>query len=221
LYVNQIKLAVGTLVFVLLMFVPYNSDEEEEGSSNAEVILTWMLPQADEEYESYDNYYEYLHEKYRMKRDLLGNALQKAGFAIPDYNATPGGGFFIFARITPELKWVLPKERLEKPYTENSVASGGGAVGLGVVPVDGGGTGVLCILSIPFFSRERVFEEASDEFIHVVFCKTDETVERAALVWRGLGVDNGDDDDDDEVTDTGEEVVAACGDAAVVNGSRR
>jgi len=34
----------------------------------------------------------------------------------------------------------------------------------------------------------------------------------------GLGVDNG--DDDDAVTDTGEEVVAACGDAAFVNGSR-
>ena len=49
--------------------------------------------------------------------------------------------------------------------------------------------------------------------------KMDKTIERADLVWRGLGVDNG--DDDDEVTDTGEGVVAACGDAAVVNGSRR
>ena len=45
LYVNQIKLGVGTPVFVLLMFVPYNSDEEEDGSSNEEVITggTWIL----------------------------------------------------------------------------------------------------------------------------------------------------------------------------------
>ena len=75
---------------------------------------------------------------------------------------------------------------------------------------------MLCILLIPFFSTDRVLEGASDEFIRVVFCKTDETIQRAALVLRGLGVDNG----DDEVTDTGEEVVAACGDAAFVNGSR-
>ena len=45
LYMNQIKLGVGTPVFVLLTFVPYNSDEEEDGSSNEEVITggTWIL----------------------------------------------------------------------------------------------------------------------------------------------------------------------------------
>jgi len=57
-------------------------------------------------------------------------------------------------------------------------------------------------------------EGASDEFIRVAFCKTDETIERAALALSGLRVDNGDDDD---VKETEEEVVAAFGDAAVVN----
>ena len=46
--------------------------------------------------------------------------------------------------------------------------------------------GVLCIPSSPFFSKERALEGASDEFIRVAFCNTDETIERAALALRKL-----------------------------------
>ena len=45
---------------------------------------------------------------------------------------------------------------------------------------------MLCIPSSPFFSKERALDGASDEFIRVAFCKTDETIERAALALRKL-----------------------------------
>ncbi len=45
---------------------------------------------------------------------------------------------------------------------------------------------MLCIPSSPFFSKERALEGSSDEFIRVAFCKTDETIERAAFALRKL-----------------------------------
>ena len=38
-----------------------------------------------------------------VKRDVLASALEKAGFEVPDYSEVEGGGFFVFARITPEV----------------------------------------------------------------------------------------------------------------------
>jgi hypothetical protein len=78
--------------------------------------------------------------------------------------------------------------------------------------------GVLCIPSSPFFSMERALEGASDEFIRVAFCKTDETIERAALSLRMLalyarenngGQDDVLDDDTDIASDKEKDVVAA------------
>ena len=143
--------------------------------------LARTLPLADEPYEGYSTYYEYLNTKYRRKRDLLGNALRDAGFAIPDYDRTPGGGFFIFARITPELKNALPSERMEEKYTKNPAAPGGYArLDWSLCQWMAEEKGVLCIPSSPFFSRNRALEGASDEYIRVAFCKTDETISRAA-----------------------------------------
>ena len=149
--------------------------------------LARSLPKADEPYEGYDSYYEYLNSKYRRKRDLLGRALKEAGFAIPDYDRTPGGGFFIFARITPELRRALPAERMGPEYTKNAAAPGGEArLDWALCQWMAEEKGVLCIPSSPFFSRERAMDGASDEFIRVAFCKTDETIEQAAKALMGV-----------------------------------
>ena len=143
--------------------------------------LARTLPLADNPYEGFSTYYEYLNTKYRRKRDLLGNALKDAGFAIPDYDRSPGGGFFIFARITPELRSALPPERMEDQYSKNPAAPGGRArLDWALCQWMAEEKGVLCIPSSPFFSREKALEGASDEFIRVAFCKTDETINRAA-----------------------------------------
>lgn len=168
--------------------------------------LARSLPEADKPYEGHDSYYEYLNDKYRKKRDLLGKALIDAGFAIPDYESseTAGGGFFIFARITPELKKALPSYRLEEPYRNNPAAPGGVArLDWALCQWMAEEKGVLCIPSSPFFSRERALEGASDEFIRVAFCKTDETIERAALALKSLR--NLDNEDGEEVRDGGNE----------------
>lgn len=140
--------------------------------------LARTLPRAEEPYEGHDTYYDYLNANYTKKRDLLGGALQTAGFAIPDYDRTPGGGFFIFARIGKNIKNAIPSERILAP---NPAAPGG------VVRQDWAlcqwmveEKGLLCIPSSPFFSPERAMEGASDEFVRIAFCKTDETIEAAA-----------------------------------------
>jgi len=148
--------------------------------------LARTLPRADERYEGHQSYYQYLNAKYRRKRDLLGRALATAGFAIPDHDVTPGGGFFIFARITPALRASLPAERREG-FVHHPAAPGGVArPDWALCQWMAEERGVLCIPSGPFFSRERAMSGASDEFIRVAFCKTDETIERAALALRGL-----------------------------------
>eukprot|EP00571_Detonula_confervacea_P016405 CAMPEP_0172303246 /NCGR_PEP_ID=MMETSP1058-20130122/4805_1 /TAXON_ID=83371 /ORGANISM="Detonula confervacea, Strain CCMP 353" /LENGTH=628 /DNA_ID=CAMNT_0013013987 /DNA_START=128 /DNA_END=2014 /DNA_ORIENTATION=+ len=174
--------------------------------------LARSLPRADEPYEGYESYYQYLNEKYRRKRDLLAEALNDAGFAIPDYDVTPGGGFFIFARITPELKRALPKERLELPFCSNPAAPGGTArLDWALCQWMAEEKGVLCIPSSPFFSRERALEGASDEFIRVAFCKTDETIEQAALALKGLRSAGKDDADNAADSIEKEMAVAAAG----------
>ncbi|KAL3769254.1 hypothetical protein ACHAWU_007008 [Discostella pseudostelligera] len=169
--------------------------------------LARTLPRADEAYEGYASYYEYLNEKYRRKRDLLSKALQDVGFAVPDYDATPGwGGFFIFAQITEEVRRALPSHRLQMPHCANPAAPGGRArLDWALCQWMVEELGVLCIPSSPFFSKDRALEGASDEFIRVAFCKTDETIERAALSLRKLASyakenseDGGVDDDLDE-----------------------
>mmetsp|Transcript_3443 Transcript_3443/g.7888 ORF Transcript_3443/g.7888 Transcript_3443/m.7888 type:complete len:591 (+) Transcript_3443:120-1892(+) len=141
--------------------------------------LARALPRADEPYEGYSSYYEYLKAKYTKKRDLLGRALRAAGFAIQDYDRSPGGGFFIFARIGKGIANAIPKARL---MAANSAAPGGVArQDWALCQWMAEEKGLLCIPASPFFSRERALEGASDEFVRVAFCKQDETIEEAAL----------------------------------------
>eukprot|EP00978_Attheya_sp_CCMP212_P038297 scaffold188559_cov24-Attheya_sp.AAC.1 len=60
--------------------------------------------------------------KYTRKRDMLANALTAAGFAVPDYSITSGGGFFIFARIGKAVVDAIPASRKMAP---NPAAPGG------------------------------------------------------------------------------------------------
>jgi len=140
--------------------------------------LARSLVRADEPYEGHSNYYEYLKSKYTRKRDMLANALLAAGFAVPDYDVTPGGGFFIFARIGKDIAAAIPPERIN---AKNVAAPGGitrqdWALCQWMVEEKG----ILSIPASPFFSKERAVEGASDQFIRVAFCKTDETIEAAA-----------------------------------------
>ena len=140
--------------------------------------LARALPRADLPYEGYESYYHYLKSKYTRKRDLLGATLEDAGFAIPDYDRTAGGGFFIFARLGEKILKQLPRELVNVP---NEAAPGG------IARQDWAlcewlikEKGVLCIPASPFFSKDRAMEGASDQFVRIAFCKTDETIQAAA-----------------------------------------
>lgn len=141
--------------------------------------LARSLPRADEPYEGYASYYQYLKAKYTRKRDLLVQALKDAGFAVPDYERTPGGGFFIFARARKEIVDLIPDRYLN---SGNAAAPGGIArQDWALCQWMAEEIGLLCIPSSPFFSLEKAEEGASDSFIRVAFCKNDETIEAAAL----------------------------------------
>jgi len=140
--------------------------------------LARSLPRADGPYEGHESYYEYLKDKYTRKRDLLANALTEAGFAVPDYEKTPGGGFFIFARVGKDIADKIPKKYV---MAANDAAPGGIArQDWALCQWMAEEVGLLCIPSSPFFSRQKAEEGASDEFIRVAFCKNDETLEAAA-----------------------------------------
>jgi kynurenine--oxoglutarate transaminase/cysteine-S-conjugate beta-lyase/glutamine--phenylpyruvate transaminase len=146
--------------------------------------LARSLSRADEPYEGHESYYEYLKDKYTRKRDLLVNALKDAGFAVPDYDKTPGGGFFIFARAGKEIERAIPPEYI---MAKNEAAPGGVArQDWALCQWMAEEVGVLCIPSSPFFSPERAEEGASDSFIRIAFCKTDETLEAAAVALRRM-----------------------------------
>jgi kynurenine--oxoglutarate transaminase/cysteine-S-conjugate beta-lyase/glutamine--phenylpyruvate transaminase len=156
-------------------------------STLVQEALARSLPKADLPYEGFESYYHYLKAKYTRKRDLLGSALKQAGFAIPDYEQTPGGGFFIFARISKDIINQLPTELVNVP---NAAAPGGiarqdWALCQWLIEEKG----ILCIPASPFFSGERAVEGASDEFVRIAFCKTDETIQAAAKAFGLVSLD--------------------------------
>lgn len=144
------------------------------------------LPQADLPYKGHNSYYEFLKAKYTQKRNLLANALLEAGFAVPDYNKTPGGGFFIFARIGMDLANAIPKGRV---LATNPAAPGGVArQDWALCQWMAEEKGILCIPSSPFFSKEQAGKGASDQFVRIAFCKTDDTINAAAENFRAMNV---------------------------------
>jgi len=146
--------------------------------------LARALPRADLPYEGYATYYDYLKVKYIRKRDLLARALKTAGFGVPDYKRTPGGGFFIFARIGESVSKALPAKRVNVP---NPAAPGGIArKDWALCQWMAEEKGVLCIPASPFFSRMRSLEGISDDFIRIAFCKSDDTIEAAATAFLSL-----------------------------------
>lgn len=152
--------------------------------------LARTLPAADEPYQGFESYYDYLRNMYTEKRDLLASALREAGFAVPDYDRTPGGGFFILARIGDSIKQQIPADRLLAP---NPAAPGGRARqdwALCEWMVEE--KGILCIPSSPFFSKPDGTPDhvTSDDFIRIAFCKTDETIQAAADALRKLRNDS-------------------------------
>mmetsp|Transcript_7829 Transcript_7829/g.11981 ORF Transcript_7829/g.11981 Transcript_7829/m.11981 type:complete len:518 (-) Transcript_7829:2363-3916(-) len=150
-------------------------------STLVQEALALSLQRADLPYEGFNSYYHYLKAKYVRKRDLLVSALEKAGFAIPNYDRTPSGGFFIFARIGKELSKQIPKELINAPNiaAPAGVARQDWALCQWLIEEKG----ILCIPSSPFFSLERAAEGASDDFIRIAFCKTDETIVAAARAF--------------------------------------
>jgi len=170
-----------TLISSIHQLIPY---VQFCASTVIQEALARALPRADLPYEGFTNYYEYLKDKYTRKRDALALALKRAGFTVPDYEYVPGGGFFIFARIGEEISNALPKERINVP---NAAAPGGIArKDWALCQWLAEERGVLCIPASPFFSKERAVEGASDDFVRIAFCKTDETIEAAASAFMSL-----------------------------------
>jgi aspartate/methionine/tyrosine aminotransferase len=146
--------------------------------------LARSLPRADEPYQGHDSYYQYLRSKYIRKRDELASALRDAGFGVPDYDRTPGGGFFILARVGPRIRQLLPPHLINVP---NPAAPGGTArQDWALCQHMAEEHGVLCIPSSPFFSPERVEAGCSDEFVRIAFCKSDETILAATARIRSM-----------------------------------
>lgn len=147
--------------------------------------LARSLKRADEPYEGHDSYYDWLRAVYTQKRDVLANALTKVGFAVPDFNRSAGGGFFLFARVSANIAQLVPDNRLLLPNS---------ATPTGLVRADWAlcqwlaeKIGLLCIPSSPFFSPESASTgEYSDHFIRIAFCKTDDTIEAAAAALISL-----------------------------------
>ena len=144
--------------------------------------LARALPRADLPYKGHVNYYEHLKAMYTRKRDLLGSALSAAGFEIPDYDETPGGGFFIFARIGKEIADAIPEDRL---MAYNAAAPGTIArQDWALCQWMAEEKGILCIPASPFFSENcekgRDGEPLSDQFVRIAFCKTNDTIQSAA-----------------------------------------
>lgn len=155
-------------------------------STLVQEALARSLPKADLPYEGFESYYHYLKAKYTRKRDLLGSALEQAGFAIPDYERSAGGGFFIFARMGQDIIDQLPEELINvpNPAAPNGIARRDWALCQWLLEEKG----ILCIPASPFFSAERVAATGvSDDFVRIAFCKTDETIQAAATAF-GLGV---------------------------------
>lgn len=140
--------------------------------------LARALPRADTPYRGFGSYYEYMVDMYTKKRDVLAAALKEAGFAVPDYDKTSGGGFFIFARITNKVRDALPRERRD---VANPASPGGVArLDWALCQWMAEEKGVLCIPATPFFSEERVKKGDAEGFVRVAFCKTNETLEAAS-----------------------------------------
>lgn len=153
-------------------------------STVTQEALARALPRADFPYKGHESYYGYLKDRYTRKRDLLVNALSDAGFAVPDYDRTPGGGFFIFARIGTDISNAIPKDRILAP---NPAAPGGFArKDWALCQWMAEEKGVLCIPASPFFSTESTEAGASDGFVRIAFCKTDDTINAAAVAFRAM-----------------------------------
>ena len=114
--------------------------------------------------------------------------MRGAGFAVPDYERSSGGGFFIFDRVTDTVMENVPSDRINalNPAAPGGVARPDWALCQWMAEE----RGILCIPAGPFFSGEEErggggenYDDGalvSDRFVRVAFCKTDETIERAA-----------------------------------------
>jgi kynurenine---oxoglutarate transaminase / cysteine-S-conjugate beta-lyase / glutamine---phenylpyruvate transaminase len=146
--------------------------------------LARSLQKADEPYEGHASYYDFLRAMYIAKRDKISSALTAAGFAVPDWSRTAGGGFFIFARLGSNIEQLVPKEMINVP---NAAAPGGVArQDWALCQWLAEEHGILCIPSSPFFTVESAASGASDRFVRVAFCKTDATIGAAATALSAL-----------------------------------
>lgn len=143
-------------------------------STVVQEALGRALVAADEPYHGYPSYYSYLVDNYRRKRDLLAAALQPVGLTVPDWTTTPGGGFFILARVEDEL-W----ERVRKSSKEESTPTEQKRPDWLVCEYLLKEYGLVCIPSSPFFSKASVEQGRSDAFIRIAFCKRDVTLDAA------------------------------------------
>jgi kynurenine---oxoglutarate transaminase / cysteine-S-conjugate beta-lyase / glutamine---phenylpyruvate transaminase len=180
-------------------------------STVVQEALARSLPRADEPYQGHASYYDYLRVKYTRKRDLLAAALKEAGFGVPDYNRTPGGGFFILARIGHEMRDGIPASRL-LAGPDTPMAALAPKSSRSDSDINGASRRVrqdwalcqwlaeekdlLILPGGPFFSDQASSSTSSSsiidddgisqQFVRVAFCKEDDTIEAAAMALQKL-----------------------------------
>jgi len=145
-------------------------------STPMQQALVSVLVQADEPYESFPNYYEWLNAQYRRKAALLSSALDAANLPV----VKSQGGYF----LTCDVSCVeVPQKYLD----EVSLAMGPVSKDWAFCKWLAIDYGVLSIPVAPFFSKESRSRGDAGAYVRFAFCKNDSTIERAATCLKRFG----------------------------------
>ena len=136
-------------------------------STPMQQALVGTLEQADMPFKGHPDYYSWLCEQYRRKAALLEDALVAAGLPV----VPSQGGYFLTCNVTGVN---VPQKYLDEtsdaiyPVTQDWAFARWLAME----------HGVLSIPVAPFFSPERRGDAGA--YVRFAFCKSDETISRAA-----------------------------------------
>lgn len=144
-------------------------------SSPTQHALASIITSADQSYEGFASYYEFVRNQYRQKRDHLADSLRQGG--IEPF--VPEGGFFIMADTS---RYTVPRKYLDQP----------GPTGESPVTRDWGFArwltveqGLTPIPPSAFYTLET--RSKAENLARFAFCKTDTLLDQARVKFQELG----------------------------------